>query len=81
MCIKQFFMGHKQKQTGKLLCDRGVVSSCKMSLLTFWPHSNTKAFLETTLLTFSPHIHINLTVIAIFALVHSILGDAASKKA
>ena len=48
---------------------------------TFWPHPDTQTLFETTLLTFSPHVHVNLTIIAIFALINSILGNATPEEA
>lgn len=49
-----------------------TVGSC---ILTFRPHSNAQTFLQPTLLTFPPHVHIDFTVRPVFTLVHSILRD------
>ena len=51
--------------------------TCK---LTLWPHSDGEALLESTLLTLPSHVHIDLTVIPILALVDSVLRDAPSKE-
>jgi len=52
-----------------------------INLLTFWPHSNAEAFFEPTLLTLASHVHINLAVVAVLALVDCIFGDAAPEEA
>jgi hypothetical protein len=49
--------------------------------LTFWPHSNAEAFFESTLLTLASHVHVDLTIVAVFALVDSIFRDAAPEEA
>lgn len=56
-----------------------VIIGC--SLLTFWPHSNAEALFEPALLALAPHVHINLAVVAVFALIDRIFGDAAPEEA
>lgn len=43
--------------------------------LTFWPHAHVETLFEATLLTLAPHVHVHLTVVAIFTLVHCILRN------
>jgi len=49
--------------------------------LTFWPHSNAEALFESTLLTLASHVHVDLAVVAILALVDGVFGDAAPEEA
>lgn len=49
-------------------------------VLTLRPHTDRETLLETTLLALPPHVHVDLTVIAILALVYGVLGDATSKE-
>lgn len=49
--------------------------------LTFRPHADAEALLEPTLLALAPHVHVDLAVGAVLALVDSVLGDAASEEA
>lgn len=44
-------------------------------------HAHGEALLEAALLTLSPHVHVNLTVVAVFALVNGVLRDAAPEEA
>ena len=54
------------------------MNECKKEIiqLTFGSHSDGETFLQTTLLAFSPHIHIDLAVLAIFTHVHNVLSHA-----
>nr|CAD7453828.1 unnamed protein product [Timema tahoe] len=49
-------------------------------VLTLGPHADAEALLEPTLLTFPPHVHVNLTVVTILALVHRVLRYAAPEE-
>lgn len=40
--------------------------------LTFRPHANRQALLQSALLALSPHVHVNVAAIAVLALVHCI---------
>ena len=51
-----------------------------MCTLTFRPHADRKTFLEPAFLTFPPHVHVNLTVVAVFALVNCIFGDTPTEE-
>lgn len=44
--------------------------------LTFGPHADGETFFQSTLLTFSPHVHVDLAVVAVLALVHCVFGNA-----
>lgn len=50
------------------------------SFLTFWPHAHAETLLEPALLAFPPHVHVNLTVVPILALVHRVLRYASPEK-
>lgn len=45
-------------------------------MLTFGPHANGKTFFQSTLLAFSPHVHVDFAVVAILALVNCVFGNA-----
>lgn len=47
---------------------------------TLWSHPNTQTLLQSTLLTLPPHVHVYLTVIAVLALIHCILGYASTEE-
>lgn len=49
--------------------------------LTLGPHSDSVAFCQTTSLTFSPHVHIDITVAAVFTEVSGAFGNRATEKA
>jgi len=46
------------------------------SILTFGPHADGQAFFQPALLALAPHVHVDLAVVAVLALVHGVLGDA-----
>lgn len=45
-------------------------------MLTFGPHANGQTFFQPALLTLAPHVHVDLAVVAVLALVYGVLGDA-----
>jgi hypothetical protein len=45
------------------------------------PHADVEALLEPALLALAPHVHVDLAVVAVLALVHRVLGDAAPEEA
>lgn len=57
-----------------------IVSKINFNSLTLRTHSNCEALLKSALLTFSSHVHINFTIIAILALVDCVFCDASSKE-
>ncbi len=50
------------------------------SILTFGPHTNAKALFQSTFLTFSSHIHINITMVSIFTLVNGVFCNTSSEE-
>lgn len=50
-------------------------------VLTFGPHADSQAFFQPALLALAPHVHVDLAVVAVFALVHGIFGNAPPKEA
>lgn len=44
-------------------------------------HAHAEALLQAALLALAPHVHVNLTVVAVFALVDGVLRDAAPEEA
>ena len=48
--------------------------------LTFGSHADRQALLEAALLTFPPHVHVDLAAVAVLALVDGVLRDAATEE-
>ena len=65
-----------------LLCLLGLPLDRALDLRdhTLGPHTHTEALLKTALLALTPHVHVNLAVVAVFALVHRVLCDAAPEE-
>lgn len=53
----------------------------KIKALTFGPHADGQAFLQPAFLALAPHVHVDLAVVAVLALVHRVLGDAPPEEA
>lgn len=48
---------------------------------TFRPHANRQTLLQSALLALAAHIHVDLAVVAVLALIHCVPGDASSEEA
>lgn len=55
-------------------------SRVKIIMLTFGPHANSKTFFQPTLLALPPHVHVDLAIVAVLALVHRIFGNTPPKE-
>jgi hypothetical protein len=71
---------HSRKLRNNFLKDGSAAKSVKECFLTLGPHAYAEALLEPTLLAFPSHVHINLAVVTIFALVYCILRYASPEK-
>lgn len=58
-----------------------MIKTTKAAALTFGPHADGQAFFQPTLLAFAPHVHVDLAVVAVLALVHRVFGDTPPEEA
>lgn len=63
------FLGHLGKKGGS-----------QMIQLTFWSHANVKTLSQSTRLTLSPHIHVDIAIAPVLAVVHRFSCDTSSKE-
>lgn len=55
-------------------------SALKLGYDAFGSHAHMKTFFQSALLAFAPHIHVDLAIVAVLALINGIFGDTSPEE-